>query len=112
MAESKIIEIKKKEDDSLKAVFSKEYDFEGQKIKEVDLSGLEDLTADDLVKANKVYTTNGNASVMPEITLEYAIILAASVSKPRLPLEFFQQLKSKDAMKVKNRVVNFLYGED
>lgn len=110
MADSKIIEIQKKEGDSLKAVFSKEYEFEGRKIKEVDLSGLEDLTADDLVKANKVFTTNGNFATVPEITLEYAIILAASVS--HLPLEFFQQLKAKDSLKVKNRVTNFLYGED
>lgn len=105
----KIIDIKKK-DDGTKVVFSKEYDFEGKKIKEVDLKGLDDLTANDLIKANKVFTTNGNVATVPEITLEYAIILAASVT--HLPIEFYEQLISKDILKVKNRVVNFLYGEE
>ena len=110
MAETKIVEMKKTEKNENVAVFSKEYDFEGKKYKEVDLSGLENMTAEDLHQANKVFVSEGNIATVPEITLEYAFILAASAT--HLPLEFFQQLGARDALKVKNRVTNFLYGED
>lgn len=89
---------------------SKEYDFEGEKITQIDLNPLNDITANDMIKANKILTNSGNVSVMPEMSLEYALVLAASAT--RTPVEFFKQLKPKDAMKVKNRVTSFLYGEE
>lgn len=108
MAASKIVDLRKTEDN--KVVFNKEYEFEGKKIKEIDLSKLDDLTAKDMIDANKVYQTNGGFSAMPEITLQYAIILAANATQ--LPIEFFEQLGAKDATKLKNRVTSFLFSED
>ena len=89
---------------------SQEYNFEGDKIRQIDLRGLENITANDMIKANKVLTNSGSISVMPEISLEYDLVLAASACG--IPVEFFKQLKPRDAMKVKNRVTSFLFGEE
>ena len=106
----KVTEINKPEDNEMKLKLSKEYDFEGQKIGEIDLSGLDNLTAADMIQANKVLANNGTVSVLPETTLEYDLIIAANAIK--IPIEFFKQLKPKDAMALKNRVTSFLFGED
>ena len=52
----KVTEINKPEGNEMKLKLSKEYDFEGQKIGEIDLSGLDNLTAADMIQANKVLT--------------------------------------------------------
>ena len=106
----KVTEITKQEDNEMKLKLSKEYDFEGQKIGEIDLSGLDNLTAADMIQANKVLTNNGTVSILPETTLEYDLIITANALK--MPIEFFRQLKPKDAMALKNRVTSFLFGED
>lgn len=49
-------------------------------------------------------------SVLPETTLEYDLIIAAGALK--MPIEFFKQLKPKDALALKNRVTSFLFGEE
>ena len=103
----KVTEINKPEENKMKLKLSKEYDFEGQKI---DLSGLDNLTAADMIQANKVLTNNGTVSVLPETTLEYDLIIAAGALK--MPIEFFKQLKPKDALALKNRVTSFLFGEE
>lgn len=92
----KVTEINKPEGNEMKLKLSKEYDFEGQKIGEIDLSGLDNLTAADMIQANKVLTNNGTVSVLPETTLEYDLIIAAGALK--MPIEFFKQLKPKDAL--------------
>ena len=101
----KVTEINKPEENKMKLKLSKEYDFEGQKIGEIDLSGLDNLTAADMIQANKVLTNNGTVSV-----LEYDLIIAAGALK--MPIEFFKQLKPKDALALKNRVTSFLFGEE
>ena len=63
----KVTEINKPEENKMKLKLSKEYDFEGQKIGEIDLSGLDNLTAADMIQANKVLTNNGTVSVLPGI---------------------------------------------
>ena len=47
---------------------------------------------------------------MPEVSLEYACVLAAKAVKQ--PIEFFTNLPPKEALKVKNRVMSFLFGQD
>lgn len=108
--ETKVVKIEKKDEDQTRVKLSKTYEFEGRKIDELDLSGLENLTADDLVRAGKIYANNGNISAVRELDLEYTLTVAADISD--LPIEFYHQLSARDAMKVKNRVTNFIYGED
>mgnify|MGYP001103222113 CR=1 FL=1 len=76
----------------------------------VDLSGMDDLSAEDMIAADRYLTRSGSFSVMPEMTLEYACFIAARAAKQ--PIEFFRGLPPKDALKVKNRVTSFFYSED
>ena len=98
------------EDSSYLVVFWRPFVFEGKTYESVDLSGLEDLSAADMIAANKIMERGGTVNVLPEMSLEYACIISARAT--RMPVEFFRALPPKDALKVKNRVTNFLYAED
>ena len=97
-------------DDEYILKLTRTYDFEGEKISEIDFSGLEDVTAATMIKANKTLTTSGDVSILPENSLHYALIIAAGCTA--YPIEFYQQLKPKDAIKVKNKVSGFFFGEE
>ncbi|MCD8364778.1 MAG: phage tail assembly protein [Clostridiales bacterium] len=97
------------EEESLTVVLTKEYNFEGDKISEIDFSGLEDVTAKTMIKASKALTTSGDIQILPENSLHYALIIAAECTK--WPIEFYEQLRPNDAIKVKNTVTNFFYGD-
>ena len=92
--------------------FKKPYKFENKEYTEIDLSGLDDLQASDMIAVNKYMqrTSGGSIDVMPEVSLEYACVLASKAAK--LPIEFFTSLPPKEAMKVKNRVMGFLFGAE
>lgn len=90
--------------------FSKPYRFEDKTYNEVDLSGLDSLTAEDMIAADKHLSRGGNFSIMPEMSLEYACFIASKATD--IPVEFFRRLPPKDAINVKNRVINFFYGEE
>ena len=92
--------------------FSKPYKFGGQEYTEVDLSGLEDVTAGVLESVGKI-TAKKNPGMNPalqEMSLTFCTYLAQRVAK--LPLEFFTGLPAKEAIKLKTLVTNFLYGGD
>lgn len=103
-------EIEKEKEDDLVVKFTRAYNFEGELIKEVDLSGMDDLSANDMIKANKVLNASGNATVLPEMALEYTLVIASYASKK--PIEFFKALRPKDAIKIKNKVTSFFFGEE
>ena len=90
--------------------FKKPYSFEGETYTEVDLSGLEDLSAADLCKVGKMVKKTDGVDPIAEMSLPYAIYMAARVTGK--PLEFFQQLPAREAIKLKNLVAGFLYGGD
>ncbi len=98
------------EDDSYLVRFKKPFVFEGVSHESVDLSGLEFLRAADMIATNKIIERGGTVNVLPEMSLEYACIISSRASGK--PVEFFKALPPKDALKVKNRVTNFLFGED
>ena len=92
--------------------FGKPYKFGGQEYTEVDLSGLEDVTAGVLESVGKI-TAKKNPGMNPalqEMSLTFCTYLAQRVAK--LPLEFFTGLPAKEAIKLKTLVTNFLYGGD
>ena len=91
-------------------VFNKPYTFEGETYDKIDLSGLDNLTAADMIAANKILDRTGSFTFLPEMSLEYACIIAAKATK--LPVEFFKGLHPKESVKVKNRVTDFFYGEE
>jgi len=91
-------------------VFRKPYTFDEEEYNQIDLSGLDDLKASDMIAANKTMERSGSTSFLPEMSLQYACIIAGKATK--LPVEFFNGLHPKDAVKVKNKVVSFFYGQD
>ena len=95
------------EEDKYLVKFRKPYQFEGQEYKEIDLFGLEDLSTEDLVEADKVFARTGNVAAMNEMSMGYACIIAARATGK--PIEFFSRLPAKDGLEVKNTVVGFFY---
>ena len=89
---------------------NKPYIFEKKEYTEIDMSGLDELTAQDLLKIEKMYARTNRESVMPEITGEYALFVAATVTKK--PVEFFYGLPAKVLIKIKNRVMGFFFGAE
>ena len=92
--------------------FGKPYKFGGQEYTEVDLSGLEDVTAGVLENVGKIAAKKnpGTNPALQEMSLTVCTYLAQRVAK--LPLEFFTGLPAKEAIKLKTLVTNFLYGGD
>lgn len=87
--------------------FKKPYSFEGKEYKEVDLSGLENLTGKDLTDADRIFVSAGNVAPMNEMSIGYACIIAAKATG--LPQEFFEGLPAKEIIKVKNEVMTFFF---
>ena len=90
--------------------FRKPFIWEDNTYTEIDLSGLEDMSAKDMIQAQRIMERSGSINVLPEMSLEYACIFASKAAK--MPVEFFQAQPPKEAIKVKNRITNFFYGED
>lgn len=89
----------------------KTYSFEGKTISTIDVSGLADMNAIELEKAESVYRKIAKSPISsPETTLTYA--LAATHIVTGLPIEFLQRLKARDAIALKNKMVIFLYGSN
>lgn len=66
----------------------KPYKFEGVEYTEIDLSGMDELTANDMIAINRIMNrTNPGVDVMPEVSMEYAMNFACKATK--LPIEFF-----------------------
>ena len=103
-------ETQKQDENKYLIKFRKPFIFEDETYKEIDLSGLEDLSAKDMIQAQRTMERSGSINVLPEMSLEYACIFASKATK--IPVEFFQALPPKEAIKVKNKVTNFFYGED
>ena len=89
--------------------FSKPYAFEGRTYTEIDLGGVENITAQDMAEAEKFLTRSGIVSPLPEMTMEYIFFIANRATGQ--PLEFFKGLPPRDIVRVKNKVTSFFYGE-
>ena len=110
MADEKILTNAQEDESSTLVKFSKAYRFEGKDYTEVDLSAMEDMTAADLCAVGKIMTRLGIVNPVAEMTVDYAIYMAARASGK--PVEFFQGLPTKEGIKLKNMVTGFLYGGD
>lgn len=89
--------------------FSGSYKFEGKTYTGIDLAGLETLTAKDMVDAESWLIRHGIVSALPEMTYEYVSFIASIASGQ--PIEFFKGLSPRNAIKVKNKVTSFFYGQ-
>lgn len=84
--------------------------FEGETYDRIDMTGLHDIKAADMVAINRRMTRSGNVASTQETTLEYALNMANLATG--LPLEFFDQLPPYAAMAIKERVMVFLYRQE
>jgi len=112
-AEAAAVEARKRQevaDNPYLVMFKKPVLFEGLSYDSVDLSGLENLSAADMIAVNKTIERGGTVNVLPEMSLEYACLISARATGR--PVEFFKALPPKEALKIKNRVTSFLYSED
>lgn len=109
--ETALVEVPAKEAEPTTLLkFSKPYRFEGQTYTEINLAGLDNLTAEDMIAAEKYTNRSGIISPIPDMTMEYICYIAARTAQ--LPVEFFKGLPPKDATRLKNKVTSFFYGED
>lgn len=82
--------------------------FEGKTYDSIDLTGLENIRAADMIAINRRLARMGIE--VQENSMEYALYMAAEASS--LPIEFFEQLKCSVAMKVKTCVMLFLFRQE
>ena len=81
--------------------------FEEKQYDRIDLTGLENIRAVDMIAVNRRLAAVGNTDFIQENSMEYALNLAAVAAE--LPIEFFGKLKPREAMRVKQCVMSFLY---
>lgn len=110
MEEKKLEEksLENTEDNDLYVKFRKPYLFEDKTYEGIDLSGLEDLSGDDMIAVQRKMERSGHFSTLPELSVEYACLICARATS--LPEEFFRGLPLKDSTRLKNKVTSFLYG--
>lgn len=100
------------EENALRIVFKSPFTWEDNAYNEVDLSGLEELNAMDLESAYRQYAASAGLEIaaIPELSVEYACILAAKASK--MPVEFFKALPAKYALALRGAVRSYFFGQD
>ena len=98
------------QDEATLVKFKIPHKFEGKTYTEVDLSGLDRLSAEDMIQAEKYLNRKGISTVLPELTLEYICFIASMASDQ--PIEFFKQLHPRNVARLKNAITDFFYGED
>ena len=89
---------------------SKTYEFEGARISEVDLSGIDNLTAKDMFKAHQNMTMQNHVSVQLESDPVYCKLIASFATQ--LPSEFFDEISLKDFTKIKNKVSAYFFAPE
>lgn len=88
---------------------SRAYKFEDEgEIDSIDLSCLENATAEVLIKANRVMVSTGDVMTIPENDIRYALFVAAECTG--IPYDFYKKLSLGDATRVKKEVMVFLNG--
>lgn len=99
----------------LVVTLKKPVQFEGDEIAEINLSGLEELTCDDLIGINRDFAKAMGQDytpmdvIVPEYNLAYDIFVAARVSG--LPLEFFKRLSARESGALKLKIALFFNSE-
>lgn len=110
MSEEKTAEAMEKEENPLYLKFKKPFEWEGERYEGIDLSGFDDISAKDLIQIQRTMERAGSVTTVPEVTIEYAGLFASKATGK--PVEFFNAMPSKDSIQLKNKITNFLYGEE
>lgn len=94
-------------DNDLVVTLRKPINFEGERYDKIDLNGLHDIKAADMVAINRRMTRTGNADVNPELSLEYALNVANITAG--LPIELLDQLPPYEALAIRRHVTDFFF---
>lgn len=84
--------------------------FEGTEYTEFDLSGLEELTGEDLGTLCKQAENLDGMLMIPEKSLTFAYLAASKVTG--LPYDLFKKLSAKDTCRLRYTVSGFFLSED
>lgn len=107
-------EDKTAEDADLYVKFRKPYKFEGKTYDGLDMSGLEDLSGQDMRNIESMAARFGsleeNVNPMRETSISYA--LAAAMQVTGQPMEFFNRLPFRDMLLIKYTFEGFMFAED
>lgn len=80
----------------------------GNPVRELDLTGLDSLTLDDMTELYNLYEgMGGTGTIMQESSLLFAKLTVQRMTG--LTLETLGQISAKDAVKLKNRLYRFFY---
>jgi len=110
MADKNIIDFQEtdeEQDQDNVVEFSKPYLFEGEEITKLDLSGLEEITVEDMIHASDMLARSGRVVSVPETDIQYTLYIAHAATKK--PYEFFLKLRPKDAARIRSRVTRFFF---
>lgn len=83
------------------------YEFEGKTVEKVDLNGLFDLTGRDLCQIDDQMLAKGYSGQNMELTKQYALLVVAKVCGQ--PWEYADNMRARDAIRMKNIISNFFY---
>lgn len=103
-------EVNLEKEDDMVIRLKKPVNFEGELYDKIDLNGLHEIKASDMMAVNRRLSRNGNSETNQEFTLEYALNIAQIAT--RLPIEFFDQLPPYAALAIKGRVMGFLFTQE
>lgn len=90
---------------ALTVTFKNPVTFEENTVESIELD-LDSLTGRDMSQIKSEWAQAGKFSPVPATDLDFCIMVAARASKQ--PIEFFEQLKSREWLKVAQEVSNFL----
>lgn len=80
----------------------------GNPVRELDLTGLDSLTLDDMTELYNLYEElGGTGTIMQESSLLFAKLVMQRLTG--LTMETLGQIPAKDAVKLKNRLYRFFY---
>lgn len=88
---------------------SRVYDFEERKIDRLDFKWFDDIELSDMNRAADILTNSGRVVLNPEMDAQYCLYIAAVAT--HTPHEFFEDLKPRDIMRIRNKVRNLFYGK-
>lgn len=91
----------------LKMELDEPFVYDGVTVKEIDLSGIFDLTGMDMCELDREAARLGYSLQHPEMTRQYAMLVAAKVNNK--PNDFCQRMKARDSMRLRAMVTAFFY---
>lgn len=85
------------------------FKYDGEEITEINLSGILELTARDLVDIDREMLMKGFSGSRLEMTRQYAMLVAAKCNHK--PYDFCDRMGARDSIRLKEYVVTFFYAK-